>query len=263
MSLSATLIARNEGHRIGRCLEAIRWADEIIVVVDERSQDDTVEVARRYTDRVFVRPFRGFSDQRQWADDQAVSDWILSIDCDEIVSPGLAAEIREAMRAPEVNAYRIPHLDYMFGRWLRHAGLHPQYHVRLYRRGAARWESPIHERVTYDGRLGTLRRPLLHYSHLRLSDWVDKMGTYTGVEARAMYERGVRMTVPRLLGEPPLYFGYKFVVQQGWRDGMHGLAVSMLYGTYRLVRNLKLWDLQQSSRDPRKPEDVPAPAEFQ
>ncbi len=260
MSLSATLIARDEGHRLARCLEAIRWVDEIVVVVDERSSDDTEQVARRYTDRVFRRRFTGFPDQRQWADEQATSDWILSLDCDELVTPALAEEIQRELRAPRANAYRISHLDFMFGRWLRRAGLHPQYHVRLYRRGVAQWRSPIHEKVEVPGELGTMRHPLLHFSHLRLSDWVNKMAAYTSTEARLLYDRGERMSAVRLVCEPPLFFAYKFFIQQGWREGMHGLAVSLLFGTYRLVRNLKLWDLQQASREPRDPEDVPLPA---
>ena len=262
MSLSATLIARNEGHRIGRCLEAIRWVDEIVVVVDDGSSDDTEQVARRYTDRVFLRPFEGFSVLRQWADDQTTSDWILSLDCDEIVTPALAAEIRDELSAPRANAYQVPRLDFMFGRWLRRGGMYPQYHVRLYQRGVARWQSPIHETVAVDGPVGTLRHPLLHYSHHRLSNWVDKMAAYTSVEARLLYERGQRTSAVRLLCEAPLFFAYRFIVQQGWREGMHGFAVSLLFGVYRMVRNLKMWDLQQAASGPRNPEDVPLPAGF-
>jgi glycosyltransferase involved in cell wall biosynthesis len=257
MGLSVVLIAHQEAHRVSRCLESLRWAEEVIVVVSEQTTDGTAEAARRFTDRVFVRKFEDFPDQRGWADRQALGEWILSVDCDEVVPEGLAREIQETLTSPRFQAYRVPHLDYMFGRWIRHGGWYPQYHVRLYRRGAARWDREVHEKAVVAAPLGTLRHPILHYSHGRVSDWVAKMARYTSLEAEAMRQAGVHMTLPRLLAEPALYSGYKYIWQQGWRDGAHGLALALLLGCYRLVRNLKLWDLQQSQRGPAEPDDCP------
>ena len=255
--LSAVLIAHDEGHRLARCLESLRWADEIVVVVSTQTTDDTVEVARRFTDRVFTRAFTGFSDQRQWANEQARGEWILSVDCDEVVPESLAKEVRATLAAPAYAAYRVPHLDYMFGRWIRHGGWYPQLHVRLFRPDRARWERDVHEGVTVDGPIGRLENPILHFSHPRVENWLAKMSRYTTLEAKAMQERGVRMTPLRLVCEPPLYAGYKLFVKQGWRDGAHGLALALLLGTYRMVRNLKLWDLQQSASGPKESEACP------
>ncbi len=257
MKLSASLIAFNEAHRVERCLESLRWVDELVVVVDERTTDATPEIARRYTDRVFLRPFTSYSDQRQWADQQTTGDWILSVDCDEVVPVNLAEEIQAALASPRYDAYRVPHLDYMFGRWIRHGGWHPQYHVRLYRRGKFRWDLTIHEKILVDGTVGTLRQPILHFAHGRVEDWVGKMAAYTTLEAQAMQKAGRRVGWTNLVLEPPLYFSYKFIVQQGWRDGLHGLTLALLLGCYRLVRNLKAWDLQQAARAPKEPEDRP------
>lgn len=259
MSVTATLIAKDEGHRIARCLESIRWVDEIVVVLDDRTSDDTAAVVERFGGRVLMRRFKGFSDQRQWADEQATGDWILSLDCDEVVPERLTEEIRAELAAPRFDAYNVPHLDYMFGRWIRHGGWFPQYHTRLYRRGVANWERSIHEKVSVAGRIGTLANPILHFSHGRVENWVNKMAQYTTVEARAMYDAGTGMSVPRILFEPVLYAGYKYFVKQGWRDGMHGLTLSLLLGTYRLVRNLKLWDLRQSARGPVESETAAPP----
>ncbi len=255
--VSATIIAHNEGHRLARCLDSIRWVDEIVVVVDDRTSDDTVEVARRYTDRVYSRRFAGFSEQRQWADEQAKGDWIFSIDCDEIVSETLARRIQEELEAPRFNAYRIPHLDYMFGKWIQYGGWYPQWHVRLYRREASRWNRDVHEKVTLDGPVGTLEPPLLHFSHGRVENWVNKMSTYTTIEAQAMHRAGAPVGVMRILCEPPLMFGYKYFVLQGWRDGAHGLALALLLGCTRLIRNLKAWDLRQASRGPAESPERP------
>lgn len=255
--VTATIIAHNEGHRIARCLDSIRWVDEIIVVVDDRTCDDTVEVARRYTDRVHVRRFEGFSAQRQWADEQAKGDWIFSIDCDEIVSADLLDEIQRELKAPKFEAYRIPHLDYMFGKWIQWGGWYPQFHTRLYRRDKASWARDVHEKVSIEVPVGTLQNPLLHFSHGRVDNWVNKMSLYTTIEAQAMQRAGAPVGAMRILLEPPLMFGYKYFVLQGWRDGMHGLALALLLGCTRLVRNLKAWDLRQAARGPVESPDRP------
>ncbi|MBK7366353.1 MAG: glycosyltransferase family 2 protein [Candidatus Eisenbacteria bacterium] len=256
MSLSAVLIARDEAHRIERCLEALRWADEVVVVVDDASRDETEGIARRFGARVFVRAFDSFSLMRQFADEQATCEWILSVDCDEIVTPQLAAEIRAAL-ATEHTAFRIPHLDYMFGRWIRHGGWYPQYHWRLYRRARATWARAIHERVEFEGSVGTLREPFLHFSHGRVSDFVNKMARYTTTEAEAALAAGRRTNVLRMATEPFLYFGYKYVVQGGWRDGAHGFVLASLMGCYRLLVHLKLWDLAQAQRGDRDSRTCP------
>jgi glycosyltransferase involved in cell wall biosynthesis len=257
VSVSAVLIAHDEGHRLARCLASLSWTDEIVVVVSDDTTDDTAEIARRHGARVFTRAFGGFSAQRQWADDQAGSEWVLSVDCDEVVSPALADEIRAELAAPRCDAYQVPHLDYMFGKWIRHGGWYPQLHIRLYRRSRARWEREVHEGVRVEGTIGRLRQPILHYSHGRVEDWLRKMSRYTTLEAKAMWASGQRMSVARILLEPPLYSGYKLIVKQGYRDGAHGLVLALLLGTYRMVRNLKLWDLQQSAGGPKERDDCP------
>lgn len=255
--VTATIIAHNEGRRIARCLESIRWVDEILVVVDERTTDDTAAVARRYTDHVHVRPFEGFSAQRQWADQQASGEWIFSVDCDEVVPKALADEIRRELEAPRFKAYRIPHLDYMFGRWIQYGGWYPQFHLRLYRRDAARWERTVHEKIDLEGPFGTFRTPILHFSHTRVENWVNKMALYTSLEAQALHESGKRPGLVRTVLEPPLWVGYKFLWQQGWRDGIHGLALALLVGCTRLIVGLKAWDLAQADRGPRDSPDQP------
>jgi (heptosyl)LPS beta-1,4-glucosyltransferase len=242
---------------MARCLESLAWADEIVVVVDERTTDDTREVARRFTPHVFDRAFDSYSGQRQHALERASADWVWWMDCDEIVTPALATEIRSVLTRSEFSAYRAPRLDYMFGRWIRHGGWYPQYHVRLFRRAGTRWTRDVHEVLEIQGDIGTLHDPLLHYSHERVSDWIGKMVHYTELEARGLAKSGRRIGLVRALLESPAYFAYKYVFQQGWRDGGHGLVLAGLLGCYRLLRNLQWWDLQQAAKGPRDPRDRP------
>jgi glycosyltransferase involved in cell wall biosynthesis len=260
VTLSATLIAHDEAERVGRCLESLRWADEIVVVVDARTTDATAEIARRFTDRVLVHEFVDYADQRQWAADQARGEWIFWVDCDEVVPEPLAREIQTTLRAPRCDAYLLPRRDYMFGKWINHGGWYPQLQMRLYRRSLGRWRGAVHETIEFSGSVGRLAECVLHYSHRRVRDWVAKMERYTTMEAQALHDAGRRASWATILLEPVLYFGYKYLVQQGWRDGLHGLALASLLGCYRMIRNLKLWDLQQATSGPREPEDRPPSA---
>jgi glycosyltransferase involved in cell wall biosynthesis len=248
VSISAVVIARDEEPRLAECLESVSWADETIVVVDDRTLDRTADVGRRFTERVFVQPFHGYSEQRAWAGEQASSDWVFWLDADERATPELRDELVAALRTTHHVAFRVPRLDFMFGRWIRHGGWFPQHHVRAYRRGAVEWTGRVHEQATTSGSIGTLRSPVLHFAHHSVVEWVDKMSRYTTLEAEELHGQGKRANAWHLLLEPPLYAGYKYFIQRGFLDGGHGLVLASLMGCYRLVRNLKLWDLERASR---------------
>src|SRR6267142_3401935 len=135
MKITATVITLNEEHNIAAGLESLSWADEIIVV-DSESTDRTVEITRRFTDRVFVRPWPGYSAQKNFGAEQATNDWIFSLDADERVSRELAEEIRQLKRSsePEAAGYRMPRLTFYLGRWIKHSGWRPDNKLRLYNR---------------------------------------------------------------------------------------------------------------------------------
>ncbi len=161
--LSVTIITKNEAANIGAALESVAWADELIVV-DSGSTDETVGIARRYTDRVSSREWEGYGAQKNHAAGLAEHDWILSLDADERVSPELAVEIRERLaREPPHPGYRIPRVTSYLGRWIRSTDWYPDYQLRLYDRRAARWNArSVHESVSTDGTVGRLRNELHH-----------------------------------------------------------------------------------------------------
>ncbi len=252
--LSAVVLARNEAHRIERTLRSLSFCDEI-VVVDSGSTDGTAAVCEHAGARVVSHPFEGYAAQHRFADSQARGPWILTVDADEVVTPQLASEVRAAMSRAEGGrpvAWRVPHLDFMFGRWVRHGGWYPQYHVRLYRKDAGTWKSEVHERFEASGPVGTLAHPLLHYSHLEVSDFVEKLNRYTTMAARRRAEAGERVAAWRLLLEPPAYFVYKYVWQRGFLDGVHGLILASLMAFYRLTELSKVRTFGSGS-DPGSP----------
>ncbi|HTM10824.1 MAG TPA: glycosyltransferase family 2 protein, partial [Verrucomicrobiae bacterium] len=165
--ISAIVVCLNEEDNIGRCLKSLAWCDEI-VVVDAFSTDRTVEIARRYTDRVIQRRWTGYRDQKSFAHSQATKEWVFLVDSDEEVPAELREEIQaEIARAgATTDAYAVPRLVNYLGRWWRRGGWYPDYDVRIFRRARARWggKDP-HEKILVDGAVRRLRHPLFHYSY--------------------------------------------------------------------------------------------------
>ncbi len=237
--LSAVVVARNEAERIGRCLDSLRFADEVLVL-DGGSTDATCEVARAHGARVEVHPFSDFSSQRRHAASLALHPWVLSVDADEEITPELAQEIRAAAESPGPVAWRIPTLDYMFGKWIRHGGWYPQYHIRLFQKKRGSWQGAVHEAWRADGPVGTLRHPILHRSHLEVSDFIAKLNRYTSVAAAERHRAGERVSFARLVFEPPAYFAYKYLWQRGFLDGAHGWVLASLLSWYRMTELAKI-----------------------
>lgn len=166
MRLSVTVIALNQEAKLGPCLSSVSIADEI-VLVDTGSTDGTLEVARRYTDRIFTTTWQGFGRTKNFALDQARGDWVLSLDTDERVPPALQEEILAVVQADgPLAGYRVPRKNYVGDHWVRHLGWYPDYTLRLFRRGQGRFrDREVHEEVLVDGPVGFLTTPLEHYSY--------------------------------------------------------------------------------------------------
>ncbi len=229
MRISAVIITKNEERNIARCLHAIRWVDEIIIV-DSQSTDRTVEIARSYGAKIHSPEWMGYGPTKQYGVEQAEGDWILSLDADEVVSPELAAEIRDVCASDTPCAgYRVPRLTGFLGSWIYHSQWYPDYVVRLFRRGKGRFsDSAVHEHVELEGALGSLKNTLLHYSYPDLKTFHAKGDRYAELSAREMYDRG------RNAGRLAVWFRaigtfYRhFILRGGFLDGWEGWYIAML-----------------------------------
>jgi glycosyltransferase involved in cell wall biosynthesis len=263
--LSVVLITRDEAARIRRCLDSVRWAEEI-VVVDQHSQDGTAAICREYGARVIERDMRaGFGEQKNFAIAQATQPWILSLDADEEVTPALRRAIEAAMTAPGArDGYRVPRLTSYLGRFIRHCGWYPSPVLRLFRRGRGRFtDALVHEEVVVDGAVGDLAEDLLHYSYDSLADHVRKLLVYTAYDARMLRRRGVRLGPLSLAwwlaAKPAAVFVRKLVVQRGYREGWHGFVLSAMAALVVLVNAVRLAELT-GRLGPAPVADGPAPA---
>ncbi|MBZ5558910.1 MAG: glycosyltransferase family 2 protein [Acidobacteriia bacterium] len=245
--LSVTVITKNEAADIDAALTSVAWADEI-VVVDSHSTDDTVAIARRHTDRVVVRDWAGYIDQKNHAASLASHDWILSLDADERVTPELAAEITQLISSePLAAGYRIPRVTWHLGRWIRTTDWYPDHQLRLYDRRRARWTGAyVHEAVTVDGAIGHLRGQLQHYAFHDIADHLETIDRYSTFAARQMREAGRRGGLLQMIGHPPLAFLRNYLAHGGIRDGAPGFIISALNAYYVFLKFAKLWELQST-----------------
>lgn len=245
--VSVTVITKNEAADISAALSSVRWADEIIVI-DSESEDDTVAIARQFTDRVVVKPWPGYVAQKNHAALLAAHDWILSIDADERVTPGLAQEIQRALVNPTHAAYRMPRVTFHLGRWIRTTDWYPDSQLRLYDRRRARWTGQyVHEGVSVDGTVGDLGGELEHYAYRDISDHLETIDRYTTYAARQMHESGRHANLLQLAGHPPLAFLRNYIAKGGIRDGIPGFIISSLNAYYVFLKFAKLRELGSAS----------------
>jgi glycosyltransferase involved in cell wall biosynthesis len=247
--ISVLLPTFNNSATVRHTLESIKWADEILVV-DSYSTDDTLEICREYGARIILHEYINSAKQKNWAIPQASHEWILQLDADETLEPGLREEIAAALSdvQADVHAFRVPFKHFILGRWARYAGLYPDYHNRLFRRDHGRWiEREVHAHVEVPGRLETLQGHILHQGMPHLTNQLRNLDRYTRYEADELKKQGRRFHPARLLLHPWLVFLYRYLWLQGWRDGWRGYLICAYLGVYSFFTYAKLWEMQELS----------------
>ena len=244
--LSVCIITFNEERNIVDCLESVKWADEI-VVVDSGSTDRTVELCRRYTDRVLVLDWAGHVAQKNRAVESASNEWVFCIDADERVTEKLKGEIEAVLRGePRHAGYTVPRLNRYLGRWIRHGSWYPDRKLRLFDRRRGRFTgSDPHDRVEVEGSVGKLTGDLLHFSYRNLSHHLEQMNRYTTTMAAKKLEAGVRFPLLRALLYPPAKFIKMYFLRQGFRDGAQGFILAAMGSIYEFLKYTKLWELRK------------------
>lgn len=227
-------------------MKALDFATEI-VVLDSGSTDATRKLAKKAGARVYEKSFQGFVEQKNAAIALATSDWILSLDADEIVSPALARELQAvAQSSGTADAYRIPRLTFYLGRWIRYSGWFPDYNVRFFRRGSGAFVGgTVHEQFQTRGTVGLLRNPLLHYSYDRIASHIERMNQYSDLIARDKFKRGQRSTPLWALAKSISKFVLTYFYRLGFLDGRPGFVIAVLAAYYNFLKYIKLWELGQ------------------
>jgi glycosyltransferase involved in cell wall biosynthesis len=249
MTISVAIVAMDEEANIGRTLASVRWADEI-VLVDSGSRDRTREIAREHGALVTVEPWRGYVAQKQYATDLCTKDWVLLLDADEEVSPGLADEIRAAIALPNAaSGYKLPRKNLFLGRWIRHGGFYPDPKLRLFRRGQGfvTGHDP-HDRCELKPetpqQTQQFKHALIHYTYPTLTLYLSHMNRYSSLGAQLAIAKGHRsFSIVNIVLRPLATFVYNYFIRLGFLDGREGLLLHMYHAGYVSWKYAKAWEL--------------------
>ncbi|MBW4436281.1 MAG: glycosyltransferase family 2 protein [Pleurocapsa minor GSE-CHR-MK-17-07R] len=251
-ALTVCILTYNEAEHVRACIESAAFADRVMVF-DSFSTDATVEIARASGATVVQRPFDNYAGQRNAALDAiGAGEWVLFVDADERVTPALAGEVRSVIATGSATAYRIPRHNYIFGRLTLGAGWYPDFQTRLLRQGRVQYDPKVlvHEVVLVDGETGTLSQPLVHYNYRDAAQFAAKQARYTAYDARILFEQGMRPKVYTPFTQPVRHFIWRFVTLKGYRDGLHGLRLSLLMAWYEGVKYRRLAGLIRENNQP-------------
>jgi len=257
-TLSVVLITLNEAANLPRTLASAQGLGEVIVV-DSGSTDSTVEIARSFGAQVFTESWKGFGSQKNSAIARATTDWILSLDADEELSPALIGEIKALLGGrPEFNAYLIPRLNHFLGEPLRHGGYWPDPKLRLFRRGMAQFsERPVHETMQSNEPTGRLKGHLIHHCYPTLDEYIEHMDRYSTINAQMIADAGRAGTSWAWLVwnaglNPAATFLYNYFFRLGFLDGRAGLLQHINHSVYIHWKFAKAWALAREQSSARK-----------
>lgn len=241
--ISAAIITKNEADNICACLESLSWVDEI-VVVDSGSTDATVEIVKRYTDKVYTEPWSGQGRQKNRAIDLCRGPWILSIDADERIPSRLAAEIRNALADNPDRVFAVRRKNMYRNQWIRHCGWWPDWVIRVFRKETAEFSTHIiHESIQTALPVDKLTQPLIHYSFKSPQDFLQRAAWYAHHKAVEMHQAGRKASIWTAISHACFSFLHTYFIRLGLLDGAAGLLISTsnfvgVFYRYMIIRDL-------------------------
>jgi len=241
--LSVYVMTFNEKEKIKDCLESVKWADEI-VILDSFSTDGTLDLARRYTDKIIQKEFIGFGKLRNIALENCSNEWVLSVDADERVTEELKDEILKKLKdRPVADAFFIPRKSHFLNFRVRHCGWYPDYRQpQFFNKNKMRYkEQLVHETYELNGKVGYLKGHILQFPFLNLDQYFKKMDRYSSLRAEEMFKEGKKFRIFQLIANPLAMFFRMFFLKLGFLDGKVGLILCSLYGYYTMMKYIKLW----------------------
>ena len=252
--LSVSLIIFNEEETLDMCLNSVKDAFEI-VFIDTGCTDSSVEIAKKYTEKIFTAEHTpNLNVNKNFGFSKTSGEWILSLDGDEVITPELFEEIRKIIDSDtEFAGFFIPRKNHYLGRWLKRGAQYPDYQLRLFKREKGRFECRhIHERLKIDGKLGKLKEHMLHFPYERVSKYISKFDRDSNFEAKYLYEKNVRINFKNsfrwLILKPLTRFFKRYFLKRGFLDGLPGLFASLGDAAGFIVRYFKLYEIYRKDK---------------
>lgn len=246
MNISVVIIAKNEEKKIARCLESVKWAGEIIVV-DGYSEDRTAEIADSFGAKVIKHRFSGsFADDRNIGMDNAVNEWVLSLDADDVVTADFKDKMEKAFsQQGGFVAYKFRRRNFFLGHSMDHGGFH-HYIPNLVNKNYVRYEGEVHEVPVYKGSLGTIEADIEHYPFDSIEQFIERQGRYTDIAAKALLKEKGILSNPRILGAMIFrsfkVFWKSYIKKEGHKEGFYGLLFAVLFSFINFLKWAKYWE---------------------
>jgi glycosyltransferase involved in cell wall biosynthesis len=243
--LTAVILTKNEEVNLDACLKSLSFCDRLLII-DDNSTDNTVKIAKRYKARFIIHLLEGnFSAQRNFALSCTEAGWVLFIDPDERVSPELANEISQATKRNDCTGFYIPRRDVLWGKQLRYGDTGNIRLLRLAKRTAGNWVGKVHETWSVEGRVDTLVRPIFHYPHPSVDDFLKHLNFYSSIRADELKYTGEKPSVTQIIFYPVGKFLYLYFFRLGLLDGTAGFIHAMLMSFYSFLVRGKLYLLHK------------------
>lgn len=245
--LSVVVSAYNEEGALARCLSSIAQLADEIIVVDNESQDKTLAIAKKFTDKVYSQKnILMLNMNKNYGFGKATCDWILNLDADEEIPKDLMKEIQSFIQSnPQENGFWIKRKNIIFGKWITHGLWWPDKQIRLFRRGKGRFPCVhIHEYIAVEGRIGELRESYTHYNYESVSQYlktIDRAATSEALSLKDVHHQFVWYDAIRF---PMSDFLKIYFAQAGYKDGLHGLVLALFQAFYSFVVFAKYWEMQ-------------------
>jgi glycosyltransferase involved in cell wall biosynthesis len=244
LSVSVIIIAGCEEKNIEDCLKSVIWSDDI-VVVNSCSRDRTVEIAKKYTDKVYLKEWEGYAKQKAYSLSLAKNRWVLSLDADERVTEELYNELKSVFESTDQKSgYYIPRKNYFLGKWIKSCGWYPGYQLRFFiKEKTTLTDRKVHEGFVVEGEKGHLKGDIIHHTHPDIEYIISKINEYSSLQAE---EKCVRKKARwfNIIFNPLIAFLQHFLLRKGFTDGIHGFLVSVIHALTNLLTYIKIWEIQ-------------------
>lgn len=245
--ISVVINTLNEEKNIERVLESVIWADEV-VVCDMHSEDETVRIAKKYKAKVVYHKPTGYVEPaRNFAIGKANGDWILILDADEQIPERLANRLKDIANGTEqIDYVEIPRKNILFNKWIQNAFWWPDYNIRFFKKSAVEWLDKIHSRPQTSGIGIKLEakedNAIIHYNYQTLDQYLERLNRYTNQQAKELIEEGYTFQWTDLISKPLSEFLSRYFANEGYKDGLHGLVLSLLQSYSELIKYLRIWE---------------------
>ena len=243
MKITGIVITQNEENNITPCLESMDFLDEVMVV-DSGSTDNTIELAKKFNVKIYTPQIENVTRKRKFSLEKSIYDWIIFVDADERISPELKNEIESLQKAgveTPVSGYYINRKNFYFGKWVKHCGIYPDYHIRLFNRKKSEiTERIVHEGIIVKGETARLNGHLIHYTVDDMTHMIRKINYYSTMQSIEYFGLKKKVSKTLVVGKAISAFLRVYISRGGFKDGFRGFLVSLSDSLVNFLTNLKL-----------------------